>query len=1007
MPQQEFFSKQDIKLLQQAKTNNVIIDIIGYQITSNISNPNSAFIITKANTLAGGNDNQIKIIDASKGLYEIYINAVESGNMIEGIWKCTTQLVGTQSYTIITTFYIKNDVKESNYNIQIEANIGAAGDGLVVDNSGERYSVNVDNNTIIVNANNQLEVKDNSITNNKLTSGIDGSKITNTSVTNDKLASGIDAAKIADGTVTNNDFKSLSGLNNTSISNYMNTETSQRQNADTVLSNRITSIETEIPLGGIQGDIVGTQNTQVLTNKTIDATLNTVTNINTNNIVNNAITTDKINNNAVTEAKIADGSITTNKIANSSINSTKLADNAVTISKIANNNVSIQKLELIDNGKLITSDGIFNKTVVMSGDVSMDNNGVTFIGEKKITSSKLADNITIKNLTVQPSTDGDGIFNICSQDGTVLLKVNTTTKRIIAQNGMKFEGDGSLLTNILSVGTGGTSSTGDLQLIANSDSSAGGVIKLMVGNTVVGRIKGDSSATKGIFEINETPANTALLTPTSTAVGLGARSKELVRIDDTGRENIILTNGIYNSFGGYSLLNYNSYIRIPYNNILDEVTDNLSIEFFVLYYPISYVCLFVSYGGTNNDKYEVYTLNSKVYFSIKTSTGTYTINDDQPLSAGMYHIVCTYDGTNMRIYINNYLKKTGNATGNLAQSNSQIVLGTVESASKFSSHYMFLLRLYNFAIPQNEIKNLYYNTLNQLNVDRLYISQPQGLNNIITNGGAIGATDWVDTNSDGLADNVILYVGSNTANIVTGNGFTGNAQRVNKGGGSYIHFGLNHTLVANKIYIAQFKYRSDGNFNINSNYFTNYSGIIPANTGNAIPIKILFLSYANESVRFITDSTPTYIEIDEVIVRQVGCIAEYLPRNAGKFGWLETQNQIHTVNMNTAIQLSKGIIYRDVKTLVTGNTTLTNVIPKKYMLKQIIVENTTANAYTLNIGTTSNGTDVANGVAVGSNALVTINVNKMYSMTTDQTLYAWSSAWNGSRSNIYFIMEAI
>ena len=59
----------------------------------------------------------------------------------------------------------------------------------------------------------------------------------------------------------------------------------------------------------------------------------------------------------------------------------------------------------------------------------------------------------------------------------------------------------------------------------------------------------------------------------------------------------------------------------------------------------------------------------------------------------------------------------------------------------------------------------------------VYDHSEKGLGvNLVANG-----SDWTDSNGDGLADD---WGGTNNPSIVTGNGFTGNAQRDEGSGGS-------------------------------------------------------------------------------------------------------------------------------------------------------------------------------------------------------------------------------
>jgi len=162
---------------------------------------------------------------------------------------------------------------------------------------------------------------------------------------------------------------------------------------------------------------------------------------------------------------------------------------------------------------------------------------------------------------------------------------------------------------------------------------------------------------------------------------------------------------------------------------------------------------------------------------------------------------------------------------------------------------------------------------------------------------------------------------------------------------------------------------------------------------------------------FLCKATTPTVWTNGSSLHQIGCVAEYLPENAGRLGWIETQNGLHGQTSGSPIAITpeqKSFDYHDVKTFVTGNTTLTSVIPKGYMLKTIVIENTTANAFTLNVGSsTSGGTDVVNGAVISASGLTTITINKTFSMSADQTLYLQSANWNSSSSNIYLTMERI
>jgi hypothetical protein len=77
-----------------------------------------------------------------------------------------------------------------------------------------------------------------------------------------------------------------------------------------------------------------------------------VTQIGTNQIKNNAVTSSKLHNGAVTSSKLATNSVSTVKIANSAVTTAKIANSAVTNSQLANNSVSTSKIQ---NGAVTAS----------------------------------------------------------------------------------------------------------------------------------------------------------------------------------------------------------------------------------------------------------------------------------------------------------------------------------------------------------------------------------------------------------------------------------------------------------------------------------------------------------------------------------------------------------------------------------------------------------------------------------------------------------------------------
>jgi hypothetical protein len=118
--------------------------------------------------------------------------------------------------------------------------------------------------------------------------------------------------------------------------------------------------------------------------------------------------------------------------------------------------------------------------------------------------------------------------------------------------------------------------------------------------------------------------------------------------------------------------------------------------------------------------------------------------------------------------------------------------------------------------------------------------------NTMTNGGYAGATDWVDSNSDGLADN-FQESGAAAATVITGstNGFAdGYVQQVASATTGY--FFINIGLAASTTYITKYKWRcaatgSGVQFGYGTNCAVNLDGFVyQKNSGNAVYRSYIF-----------------------------------------------------------------------------------------------------------------------------------------------------------------------
>jgi len=158
----------------------------------------------------------------------------------------------------------------------------------------------------------KLEVRDNSatrsvvtedgtatLTNKTFDADGTGNSITNIENADIKAAAAIDATKIADGSVTNTEFQYLSNVSSDIQAQIDAAAT------DSDLNTHMSDTTTH----GTTGNIVGTSDSQTLTNKTIDADSNTITNIENADIkAAAAIALNKLAATTVSRALVSDAS---------------------------------------------------------------------------------------------------------------------------------------------------------------------------------------------------------------------------------------------------------------------------------------------------------------------------------------------------------------------------------------------------------------------------------------------------------------------------------------------------------------------------------------------------------------------------------------------------------------------------------------------------------------------------------------------------------------------------
>lgn len=143
-----------------------------------------------------------------------------------------------------------------------------------------------------------------------------------------------------------------------------------------------------------------------------------------------------------------------------------------------------------------------------------------------------------------------------------------------------------------------------------------------------------------------------------------------------------------------------------------------------------------------------------------------------------------------------------------------------------------------------------------------------------------------------------------------------------------------------------------------------------------------------------------------VVQNDDSCVMELLPSYAGQNIWLDAKNANHGTVIGSPVAPQKGVLqlYRDGIIGRDSNWDPADIIPPGYLLKRIIFHNTSEDSCTINVGSAVSGdTDIVNGAVVAGGAIVTTEINKLFSYTAAQSLFFESSSWE--QVNITLIME--
>lgn len=153
----------------------------------------------------------------------------------------------------------------------------------------------------------------------------------------------------------------------------------------------------------------------------------------------------------------------------------------------------------------------------------------------------------------------------------------------------------------------------------------------------------------------------------------------------------------------------NDQIEISNNpslNFQNAVTLNFWIEVNSFYereqYPLSH--------GNWENRWKVSITNKKIRWTIKTNAGVKDLDSETEIKLdSIYNVSVNYDGSDIEIYLNGNLDAFTNFTGKILTTDIDLMIGQVLPGN---SNYNFNgtlddLRIYDYSLPREEIKNLY------------------------------------------------------------------------------------------------------------------------------------------------------------------------------------------------------------------------------------------------------------------------------------------------------------
>jgi hypothetical protein len=190
--------------------------------------------------------------------------------------------------------------------------------------------------------------------------------------------------------------------------------------------------------------------------------------------------------------------------------------------------------------------------------------------------------------------------------------------------------------------------------------------------------------------------------------GSGTTWKDLSGNGNTGT----LTNGpTFNSVNGGSIVfdGVNDYINFGNVPSVTLTGSSVSLESWVNYNLSQQDWKGIIYKANGNSTgYQLFIdSGERVAFGIITTTGFLRPNAGFTLPANAWHhVVGSYDGSNMRIYVNGILYNTTAKSGNILASTTNLFVGMSFTSEEFPG-YISVARIYNKGLTATEVLQNY------------------------------------------------------------------------------------------------------------------------------------------------------------------------------------------------------------------------------------------------------------------------------------------------------------